>query len=106
GGDGKWMGGLRPLKEGQPSDMTIAGENTITVHNVLVGEVWVCSGQSNMQFDLAHSANGDRAAVNSGNRMIRLFTVPRHATDSPLTEVKGSWQGCDPDTTRNFSAVS
>ena len=48
--DGKWKVELGPLKQGGPFEMTVAGKNTVTVHNVLVGEVWVCSGQSNMEF--------------------------------------------------------
>lgn len=103
--DGRWIVRLRPLNEGQPSDMTITGENTVVVHNVAVGEVWVCSGQSNMQFALNQSAGGDRAVASSGNRMIRLFTVPRQATDSPLAEAKGEWKECGPDAVRDFTAV-
>src|SRR2546423_6520640 len=50
--NGTWMVKLKPLKAGGPFSMTIAGENTIEIKNVLVGEVWICSGQSNMQWDL------------------------------------------------------
>ena len=56
--NGKWMVKLRPLEAGGPFEMTVAGTNTITLSNVLVGEVWICSGQSNMEWMVQHCDNG------------------------------------------------
>jgi sialate O-acetylesterase len=78
---------LKPLKAGGPFVMTITGDNTITISNLLVGEVWVCSGQSNMAFPL-RAANAAGAAA-AGDPQLRLFTVPRSAT--PPAELRGRW---------------
>lgn len=102
---GKWMVRLKPLKAGGPFTMTIAGENTIELKNVLVGEVWVCSGQSNMQWPVSASANPQETIANSKDPMLRLFTVPRQATPEPLSDVRGNWVECAPETVPGFSAV-
>lgn len=106
GSDGKWQVKLDPLtasKEGRP--LTIAGQNTITLANVLVGEVWVCSGQSNMQMGL-RSAAGGRAAVNEANQpLIRLFTIEPTAAMQPREDSSGKWEVCSPETVADFSAV-
>lgn len=104
--DGKWMVRLRGLKAGGPFEMTIAGENTIPVKNVLVGEVWIASGQSNMQFALRQSTGADEAIATSRNPQIRLLTIERKATDEPLTEVAAKWEECGPETVPNFSGVA
>lgn len=103
--DGKWMVRLRPLQAGGPAEMTITGTNSVPIRNVLVGEVWLCSGQSNMQWPLQQTASAQAAIAASANPQIRLFTVPRQATDAPLTEVKGEWKECGPATVPDFSAV-
>ena len=105
--DGKWMVRLTPLKAGGPFDMTIAGSNTIELKNILVGEVWVCSGQSNMAFALSRAANGSEAIAASKDPMLRLYTVPRKASYTAVSEVEGaSWVACDPDTVPTFSGVA
>jgi len=103
--DGKWMVHLKPHKAGGPFTMTIAGENTITVNNVLVGEVWVCAGQSNMAFNFikATTANTERPTANYPN--LRMFTVERHDALTPQTDEKGAWVVCSPATVDKFSAV-
>lgn len=103
---GRWSVRLKPLKAGGPFTMTIAGENTITLHNVLVGEVWLCSGQSNMEFPLSRAANGAAAIAAATDSQLRLFTVPHGTADEPLSKVGGSWQECTPQTVTNFSAVA
>lgn len=104
--DGKWMVRLRSLRAGGPFEMTIEGENTIPVKNVLVGEVWIASGQSNMQWTLRQSAGADEAIANSRNPQIRLVTIERKATDEPLTEVPVKWEEAAPETVPNFSGVA
>lgn len=104
--DGKWRVRLEKLKAGGPSDMTIAGKNHIQIKDVLVGEVWICSGQSNMEMSLKATANAQQVIANSKNPMIHLFTVPKTALAKPTDEVKGKWSECGPDTVGSFSAVA
>ena len=103
--DGRWRVTLKPLKAGGPFDMTIEGENSIQLQNVLVGEVWICSGQSNMQWSLKDSAGADQAIAASKDPMLRLYTVPRHAVDQPESDVVGKWDESSPETTPGFTAV-
>ena len=103
--DGKWMVRLKPHKAGGPFTMSIAGENTITVNNVLVGEVWVCSGQSNMAFRFSSAANAAQEAPNAKYPKFRMFTVPNKTSVEPVSEAPGSWVECSPETVKAFSAV-
>ena len=104
--DGKWLVRLKPLKaSATASSMKIAGENTITVNNVLVGEVWICSGQSNMEWTLAKAANGAEAIAAANDPQLRLLTVPRAAKDEPQSEAAVKWTECTPATVPGFSAV-
>ena len=79
--DGKWMVRLKSLKAGGPFTLTISGKNKIELANVLVGEVWICSGQSNMQWQLRQTDNAEAEIANAKYPMIRLFTVPRSEVD-------------------------
>lgn len=103
--DGKWSVQLEDLKVGGPHELTISGKNTLQFKNVLVGDVWVCSGQSNMEWPVRLSADPEKAIANSKNPMIRLFTVPKSPSASPQHQVAGTWQECGPDTIANFTAV-
>ncbi|MCX7017042.1 MAG: sialate O-acetylesterase [Candidatus Sumerlaeota bacterium] len=103
---GKWMVRLQPLKAGGPSDMTIAGKNTMTIKNVLVGEVWVGGGQSNMALTVKVTENGEEAVAQSANPQIRLFKVAQAASDTPLDDVKAKWEECGPDSVAGFSATA
>lgn len=107
--DGKWIVRLAPLKAGGPFTMIIsgslAGSNAITLSNVLVGEVWICSGQSNMQFGLESASNGKEAVANSANPNIRLFSVPLKTSYTPLDDMQASWNLCNPETAKGFTAV-
>lgn len=111
--EGKWLFKLKPLKAGGPFVMEIKGENTISISNILVGEVWLCSGQSNMEMLLGPVKgrlaieNAKEAIANAINYpTIREFTVARDASNVPLTEVKkGRWNVCDSVTVKKFSAV-
>jgi sialate O-acetylesterase len=109
--DGKWMIKLKPLKAGGPFTMKIIGEDTITINNILVGEVWVCSGQSNMERQLG-PRNGqkpidnwlaEKAAANYPE--IRYFLVAHKASDTMVADVKSKWVVCDTTTVVNLSAV-
>ncbi len=103
--DGKWTAWLRPLKAGGPHTMKVQGPNTIEIRNILVGEVWVCSGQSNMHWTLANSTGGPEAIAASADPHLRLYSVPRQATPEPIPDANSSWQIAGPDTTSEFSAV-
>jgi len=103
--DGKWMVWLKPLRAGGPFTMTLAGENTVEVRDLLVGEVWVCSGQSNMEWPLAMAANAQEALPQSTDPMLRLFTINHAESHKPLHEVSSRWKSCDPETVAHFSAV-
>jgi sialate O-acetylesterase len=103
--DGKWMVKLSSLKAGGPDALSIAGKNSITLRNVLVGEVWICSGQSNMEFPLERSFEAKADIDASANPMIRLFKVTRLKADAPTNDVKGDWQECNPKTVGSFTAV-
>jgi sialate O-acetylesterase len=103
--DGKWMVHLKPHKAGGPFTMTIAGENTITVKNVLVGEVWVCAGQSNMVLPLSKSANAAAEVPLANYPKLRMIAVGGPGALQPQTEMRGKWVECSPTTAENFSAV-
>jgi sialate O-acetylesterase len=102
---GKWQVRLNPLDIGEPLEITIAGKNTIRLQNVLVGEVWVCSGQSNMQWSVKASANPDAEIASAEYPNIRLFSVKRTVAEKPLSDVEGEWVACRPETVADFSAV-
>jgi len=106
--NGKWSTQLPAMHFGGPFSMTIKGkENTTIFDNILIGDVWICSGQSNMEFSMAGDYTAKEEILASENKNIRLLTVPRtiqtqEQDDIPLT----SWVECNPNTTPNFSAVA
>ena len=110
---GQWKVMLGPLKAGGPWEMTVAGKNTIIIHNVLAGEVWVCSGQSNMEMAVKNNPplawggvmNADQEAAAGNFPMIHLFTVAHALSSQPQTDVKGQWVVANPETVGNFSAA-
>ncbi len=105
GADGNWLLQLQSKEAGGPFPMTFAGSNTIKLPNVYVGEVWVLSGQSNMEYALWHCTGGEEAIANSTNPMLRLMTIPHTAAATPQTDVKAAWVQASPATTKFFSAV-
>ena len=107
GDDGKWMVKLDSLKSNaKAANLTVKGSNEIILENILVGEVWICSGQSNMEWALRSSMNAKEEVAAADHPQIRLFNVPGHTT-SPLPKEKGagSWQVCNPKSATGFSAV-
>src|SRR5437016_4644892 len=86
--NGKWLVHLEKLKAGGPFEMTIEGKNKIQLKHVYVGDVWICSGQSNMEMDLISTENATQAIAGSNNPNIRLFTVPKIHAGSPGHNVK------------------
>ena len=104
--DGKWSLNLQPLKEGGPFTMKITGDNTMSVNNLLVGEVWLCSGQSNMHFRLTSVENAQQEIAASDHPNLRFFTVREQLARTPAAEVKGEWQTISPGTAAQCSAVA
>jgi sialate O-acetylesterase len=102
---GKWSVSLDPMPAGGPLTMTVKGKNTITLDDVLVGEVWVCSGQSNMGFALNSAYDGDLEALAARDPMIRLISVPQVGTQEPQDDFKGKWEVCSAEPVKQFSAV-
>jgi len=103
--DGKWSAWLKPLAAAGPLEMTIAASNSIAIQDVLVGEVWLGSGQSNMEFPLANAVNHDEEIAHAKFPLIHLFHVKKVVAEQPAGDVAGTWQVCSPETIRSFSAV-
>jgi sialate O-acetylesterase len=103
--DGKWSVHLDPLTAGGPFIMSLTGDNTVTVNNLLVGEVWLCSGQSNMNLLFSRVQNAAEEAPKANYPEIRTFKVPVTVSTTPLAEAKGSWIICSPETVNEFSGV-
>lgn len=104
-GDGSWSVSLEPVAAGGPFEMVVTGKNTLTFKDVLVGEVWVCSGQSNMQWSVAASTHADLEIAAANYPNIRLISVPQVGTQEPQKDFKGEWKPCSPQTVGPFSAV-
>ena len=103
--DGKWLVRLKPHKAGGPFTLTVTGENAVTANNVLVGEVWVCSGQSNMAFTFGGAANAAAEAPKADYPKLRMFTAAHKPSLSPQADAGGTWVECSPKTVSGFSAV-
>ncbi|MBN9299538.1 MAG: sialate O-acetylesterase [Filimonas sp.] len=112
--NGNWKVNLTTTKAGGPYTLTFNGKNTISLDNVLLGEVWLCSGQSNMQFPLAKQKTGwqngvfnyEKEVSEANYKNIRLFTVKPVVSDTVCKDVTGNWQECDPATAAPFAAVA
>lgn len=105
---GKWEVFLPEMEAGGPFAMQVKGkDNEILFENVLIGDVWLCSGQSNMEFFLNGSINAREAIRHSDNKHIRLFTVPKNMQTAVGGDLpKGNWEVCNPLITPHFSAVA
>ena len=107
---GKWNAVIKTPKAGGPYSISIKGNNTIELKNVLIGEVWICSGQSNMDMPMKgwgkQPIHGGREDIaNAANPSIRLFIVDKALSDTPKDDLGGRWTECTPETVREFSAV-
>jgi sialate O-acetylesterase len=103
---GKWKIVFPSMDAGGPYSMEIRGKNLMVLHNIMVGEVWICSGQSNMEFVVKSSINGPEEAQAAIYPEVRLFDVPNRVAFSPAEDVTGGeWMECSPATVANFSAV-
>ena len=104
--EGKWTLKLPAMNYGGPFTMTIKGKNMLTIENIMIGEVWVCSGQSNMEFYLINSKNGDAEVAAAEYPQIRLFSVKKRISQKPQDQLEeGEWLSCSPGSSPRFSAV-
>ena len=102
---GDWRVELKPVASSEAVEMTVAGKNTIKLTNILVGEVWLGSGQSNMQWSVKASADPEKEIAAANYPKIRLFLVPLVPSGTPAQHVNAKWVECTPQTVENFSAV-
>lgn len=100
-----WQLKLLTPAAGGPFRITISGSNTIDLEDVLVGEVWLCSGQSNMEWGLGSNLPYEKEIAEATNRNIRFFHIPRTASLHPQDDVKARWVVCTPEEAKKFSAV-
>lgn len=111
GNDGKWTAKIQTPAAGGPYSITFSdGEKTV-IDNILVGELWICSGQSNMEmpmkgFKNQPVENAVEDILHSGDSKMRLFTVKRTSLFQPATDVVGEWKEASPEAVRNFSATA
>lgn len=106
GNDGKWSAKLPVMEYGGPYTLTIKGKNTVELNNIMIGEVWICSGQSNMQWNVQNSNNAEEEIAAANYPGIRLFQVPMKVSQYPLEDIgAGEWKICSPETVPGFSAV-
>lgn len=108
GKDGKWLTTVGPLKSGEPFEMVVSGaKNSIKVHDVVAGEVWLCSGQSNMGMPVSAAQNFDKEAEQANHPLIRQFSVGSAASDTEQDEERfGQWIVCSPKRVGGFSATA
>jgi len=108
GTDGKWMVTLPSTPAGGPYEMTIKGKNVLTIRDILVGEVWLGSGQSNMEWNLSWTVNNYKQEIAQANfPQIRLFNVKDATSLTPRQEMESDgWKLCSPETIGSFSAVA
>lgn len=101
---GKWLIRLKPMTaSAEPRELKVGD---LVVHDVLVGEVWLCSGQSNMEWALGRSTGGPEAVAASANPLLRLCTIPHNSQMTPQDDVATKWVVSGPDNTRTFSAIA
>lgn len=104
---GKWLASLNLEKSGPgPFSMEVKGTNTISISDVLVGEVWLASGQSNMAMQLSQTIDAKTEIAASTNPFLRHFQVARNTSETPLNTFDGTWVSASPETSGSFSAVA
>lgn len=102
---GKWMVKLPAQQAGEPKTLTVKGKNTITFKDVLLGEVWLCSGQSNMEWPVSRSNDFEKEKAAANYPLIRHIKVPRRPNGFPQDDVDATWAVCSPDTVAGFTAA-
>lgn len=106
GRNGRWKITLDPMQAGGPFQLTVKGKNNILFNNVLIGEVWICSGQSNMEWNVANSNDAEKEIASGNYPLIRHIKVPNVIAGEPQDDISnGSWEICSPETVGDFTAV-
>jgi sialate O-acetylesterase len=95
--EGRWMVRLAPLPAGGPFEMEIIGGNNIRLTNIMVGDVWLCSGQSNMEMGIKTVRDGEREVAQANFPHIRLFHIPWKSAAEPAEDVDATWRPCSPE---------
>ena len=104
--DGNWKVMLDPMSVGEPLELIVKGQNEIRITDVLVGEVWICSGQSNMQWSINASNNVDLEKASANYPNIRMINFPQVGVQEPIwSHDDRKWMVCNPQNVGNFSAV-
>ncbi|MGV3502591.1 MAG: sialate O-acetylesterase [Adhaeribacter sp.] len=104
---GRWLVKLPPMQAGGPHELKVSGSRTLVLKNVMVGEVWLASGQSNMEFTLGNTLSAKEDMASAYYPDIRLFTVPFGVSIAPQQDIKpNTWRTCTSDQARYFSAVA
>jgi len=102
---GRWQVRLGPFTAGGPYELKIRGPEDVNLQDVMVGDVWLCSGQSNMAWPVSRANDAEEEIAAANYPKIRLFTVPNQISYEPQETVEGTWQTCSPKTVPQFSAV-
>lgn len=105
GADGKWSVKIQTPAAGGPHSLIAKGKNEVKLDDVLIGEVWICSGQSNMEWTVAQSKNPAEEAAAAKFPQIRMIKVAHNVADKPQEDINGQWTNCSPESVPNFSAV-
>ena len=105
GDDGKWSVKLPAQKAGGPVSLTVKGNNTLTLTEILIGEVWLCSGQSNMQWTVSSSNDFENERAAADYPRIRHIAIPRRPAGFPEDDVEADWTVCSPDTVGSYTAA-
>ena len=104
--NGKWQVRLPKLTAGGPHTLEVKGSNALVVKDVLIGEVWLGSGQSNMAMTVNRAKDFDKEAAAANLPQIRMFTVTSTAASTPQADCQGQWAVCSPETVARFSATA
>ncbi len=102
---GKWRVTLEPLSVGDPLQLVVEGKNKLERNDLLVGEVWLCSGQSNMEWPVSLSTNADLEIAAADHPQIRIVRVKGPGRQEPVEDFDGAWRVCSPESIPGFSAV-
>ena len=102
----KWEIKINTSAAGGPYQVTIEGNNKVILDDVLIGEVWICSGQSNMEMSVEWGLPYKDEVASATDKNIHFFNIPRTTADYPQDDVRAGWVACNPDDMKKFSAVA
>ena len=103
--NGKWTVKLPAQQAGGPVKLVVQGNNAVTLSDVLIGEVWICSGQSNMQWTVGNSNDFENEKAAAKYPGIRHIAIPRRPNGFPQDDVEADWTVCSPDTVGSYTAA-